>query len=342
MKSPKKVSKGIEGFTHRTTSGEFLNPDVCRGRQDGKMAPDAWSASLYAIEAEEDKFRGDAHSAIKQTQADANIRLEHIDNLLQKNKKTQEHLKKEDRLLPEPVAEAQYSSAMLHLSIIVLLTLIDTAGVVYIAKQIFSGSALLFSSIGILLTSSIVFGVKALLEHLSPERRTFVGKLIMWTGIALIVGGLVGFAMLRTVTFDAALTGASLINVEKITLGNLLFTLGLGLGVPLVLGVTFEQESAKMKAAKISRELYIEEKLLLKAKTEWTALSRRLQEIDDKIDEITLNIIKLRQNRYVRGYVKGIRKDPDATRYIDSILKRNHTAVQKDLLMLEPVGIRGN
>ena len=63
-----------------------------------------------------------------------------------------------------------------------------------------------------------------------------------------------GFAMLRTVTFDAALTGASLINVEKITLGNLLFTLGLGLGVPLVLGVTFERKRED-EGCKISKAI---------------------------------------------------------------------------------------
>ncbi len=342
IERPKKTLSRIKGFSHRSVAGEFRNPDVRRGRKDGKHAPDAWSASLYAIEAEENKFRDDAHSMIKQTQAEAKVRLEHIDNLLQKNKETQEHLKKEERLLPEAVAEVQYSAALFHLAIIFLLTLIDTVGVVYIARQIFSGSVLLFSSIGILLTSSVVFGVKALLEHLAPEKRPFFSRLIMWTGIAFIVSGLVGFAMLRTVTFDAALTGSSLINVDKISYGNLLFTIGLGLGVPFIFGVIFEQESSKMRPAKISRELYMEEKLLLKAKTEWTALTNRLQEIDDKIDAITTHIIKLRQKRYLRGYVKGIRKDPDAPRYIDSILKRGQTAALDSSFTLEPVGTGTN
>ena len=47
------------------------------------------------------------------------------------------------------------------------------------------------------------------------------------------------------------------------------------------------------------------------------------------------------QAKQIRQGLRQGNKERPGCDAIDSILKRNHTAVQKDLLMLEPVGIRG-
>jgi len=338
---PKNV-KRIEGLSHRTVSGEFLNPDVCRGRKDGKRAPDAWSAALQAIDAEETRIKDDARSAIRQTQGETQANLEHIENLLLQDREAQETLEREGRMLPETVAAAQYRAAMRDLVIAGLLTILDIAGVLYIAKKVFGGNVLLVSPIGILMTAGVVFGVKTLLEHMQPDRKVLVGKIIMYVGVALIVVGLFGLALLRTVTFDADLAGNGIINTDRMSLGNLLLMLGLGVGLPLILGVFYETESAKVKAARIALVLYDEERRLQNAKNAWTSLSKKLHEIDDRIDDITANIIKLRQNRYVRGYIKGVRKNPEAKQYIDSILKRGQAGPSHRAMTFETVETRRN
>ncbi len=341
IERPKNV-KRIEGLSHRAVSGDFLNADICRGRKDGKRAPDAWSAALQAIEADEQRLKNDARSAIRQKQGEADAHLEHIGNLLEQNKVMREALKNEGRLLTEPVAAAQYASAFRDITIVIFLTLLDAAGMVFIAKKIFGGNVLYYSPIGILLAAGVIFLIKSILEYLSPEERGTVGKIIRYLGGALILIGTTGFALLRSVTFDASLSGDGAINTTTISLGDLLMTIGIGIGLPLILGVLYEEESLKLKAAKIALNPYGEERELWRAKTEWTAHSKRLQEIDDHIDGITANTIKLRQSRYVRGYIKGVRKNPDAKHYIDAILKRGHTASPERPLTLEPVGIGGN
>lgn len=339
---PQKSAKGIEGFTHRVVRGEFFNPDVRRGKKDGKRAPDAWLFSVQAIEAEEHKLRDDARSTIKQKQAEAHAHLDHFGNRLQQNREAQEQLKNDHRMPPEMVAEARYSSAVRDLVIAAFLTLLDIAGVLYIAKMIFGGNILLVSPIGILMTAGVVFGVKTLLEHLSPEKRVIVGKILMYVGGALIAAGLLGLALLRAVTFDFALSGNETMNIQQISIGNLLLMLGLGIGLPLILGVFYESESEKMKEAKIALDLYREERSIQKAHTEWTAFSQRLLEMNDNFDTITANIILLRQNRYIRGFIKGVRKDPNAKQHIDEILKRGRTVSQERTLTVETVGTGRN
>lgn len=336
IQTPKNV-KRIEGISHRAVDGEFLNPDVCRGRKDGKRAPDAASAALQAIDAEETRIKDDARSAVRQTQGEATAKLEHIENLLQQNKRAQEALKGEGRLLAETVAAAQRKAASFELFLAGLLTFLDIAGVLYIAKKIFGGNVLLISPIGVLMTAGVVFGVKTLLDHLKPEKKILVGKAIMYLGVALIVVGLIGLAMLRTVTFDADLTGNGMINLDRMSLGNLLLMLGLGVGLPLILGVFYETESAKKKAAEIVLVLYREERDLLDLQNAWKAYSKKLEEIDGGLDGITANIIKLRQNRYIRGYIKGVRKNSDAKQYIDAVLGRSQTGLLQGALTLKTV-----
>ena len=162
-------TRHIKGLSHRAVAGEFLNPDVRRGRKDGKHAPDAWRVALNAIDAEETRIKDETRSMIRQTQAEAGSRLEHISNGLEQNRVMQEALKNEGRLLPEPVAATQYKAARRDLLIAGLLTILDVAGSVYITKKIFGGNILLIFPVGVLLPAGVIFGVKTLLDHLRPE-----------------------------------------------------------------------------------------------------------------------------------------------------------------------------
>lgn len=318
----KKAAKIVKGFQHRKVEGEFLNPDTCRGRKDGRNAPDAWLASLQVIEADETNSKEQTRSTIRQTQAEANEHLALIEQSLIANKKTKEKLEEKGHLSPEQIAQSLYNSAVRDLILAILLAIIDLIAVIYIAKQIFGENTLIVVPMGILLTGSVILGIKALLGHLSPERKVLMRKAIIYTGLSLVLIGLVGLTLLRTTTFDIALSGEGAMNVGEVSLGNLLLMIGLGLGAPLVLGVIYEYEAEKLKTAMTSLHAYAEERELLKTKTEWQSLVERLQALDKSLDGVTEQIVKLRQNRYIRGFIRGIQKNPDAEKYIREISGR--------------------
>ncbi len=331
----------IEGLSYRKGSGEFLNHDVRRGCKDGRKAPDAWSFSLQAIEAEEVRFKDDFRSVIRQTQADASTNLSHKEYLLKQNNDAEEGLMEDHKMIAESVAQAQHSAAYRDLFIAGFLTCLDAFGLIIILKKIFGGNICLIVPLGILLISAVVFGIKTLLEYQNPEKRTTTGKILVYVGGALVVVGLIGVALLRSVTFNAALAGDGAINIGEISMGNLLFTVGIGIGLPLILGVWFESESSKMKCASIPLMLYAEERLLLKARTALLAKLKRLQEIDNSLDGITPNIIRLRQSRYARGYIKGVRKNQNARQYIEEILKNSQDSHDQRASMPKLAGAWG-
>lgn len=320
VKRPDRSVKHLEGFQHRTVNGELLNPDTCRGRKDGRKAPDAWSASLEAIEAGETKFKEDARSTVRQTQSEADAHLSHIEELLRQNREAQMQLQKENHLLPESVARAQYALATRDLFFAILLTLVDLIAVIFIARTIFGEHILIVAPIGILLTGGIVFGIKTLLEPLSNEKKMLVKRVVIYTGVSLVLTGLVGLVILRSTTFNVGLLGESAMDAKEVSIGNLLMLLGIGLGVPLIVGVLYEAESEKLRAAKIPLELYTEKTELLKVKAEWTALTQKLQEVDNKLDDVTESVIKLRRNRYIRGYMRGVQRNPDSKQYVEIVL----------------------
>ncbi|MBF0560211.1 MAG: hypothetical protein HQL08_15685 [Nitrospirae bacterium] len=328
--------KKIEGLSHRKVAGEFFNTDVRRGSKDGRKAPDAWSFALKAIQAEEMGVRDDSRSIIRQTEAEASANIQYMDNLLKQNKEVQERLWREGSMIPESVAGTQYSTARRDLFFAGILTCLDALGLITILKKIFGGNILLIVPLGILLISAVVFGIKSLLEYQNPEKRKTTAKVLVYAGGGLVIVGLIGVALLRSVTFDAALAGDGAMNMGGMSVGNLLFTIGIGLGLPLVLGVWYETESSKIKASGSPLTLYAEERTLLKARTARQAELKRLQEVDDKLDDITLNIISLRQNRYVRGYVRGARKNQNARQHIDDILKYGQNDSDRKALAPEP------
>jgi len=335
---PKKTLKLVKAFSRRKVASDFLNPDTRRGNKDGKQAPDAWSFSLQAIEAEESRAKEEARSTFRQAQHESKTSLEHIDALLKQNREEQKKLNAEGGMLPESVAAAQRASSVRHKFIALILTFLDAFGVITILRFMFGGRTIFVVPLGILLVAGVVFGIKNLLGHLSPEGRAFAVKLLMFSGIALVVTGLVGFALLRSETFNATLIGTDIANAKQISLGNLLFTLGIVLGVPLVIGVWYETENAKKETADISLRLYVPEKRLLKTKTEWLSLSKRVEELDARLDNITADIIRLRHGRYVRGYINGVRTNQDAGNYINAIMKHSEQVFPARVLMLQTAG----
>ncbi len=339
---PKKTLKRVEAFSRRKVARDSLNPDTRRGSRDGRKAPDAWSFSLQAIEAEESRAKQEARSTFRQAQHEAKTNLEHIDALLRQNREEQKKLTAEGGILPESVAAAQARSSVRNKFIALTLTFLDAFGVITILRFMFGGHTVFVVPLGILLVAGVVFGIKNLLGHLSPESRAFAAKLLMFSGITLVVTGLVGFALLRSETFNAALIGTDIANAKQISLGNLLFTLGIVLGVPLVIGVWYETENAKSETADISLRLYVPEKKLLKTKTEWLSLSKRVEELDAGLDGITADIIRLRHGRYVRGYINGVRTDQDAGNYINAIMKHSEKVFPPGVLMLQTSGNWGS
>lgn len=329
---PKKNLKNIEITTHRKVAGEFLNHDTCRGRKDGRRAPDAYPYSLQAVEAEEMKAKNEARSALQQTAADASSHLEHIDNLIAQNDKDFETLKAQGSMIPESAAAAQHSSASRNGFIALVLTFLDAVGIITILKFIFGGHTLLIVPLGLLLVAAVVFGIKNLLERLSPEKRAFAGKLLVISGCVLVLVGLMGFALLRSQTFNTTISSTDMIDMSQISMGNLLFTIGVGLGLPLVLGVWYESENTKREFAEIPLRFYTQEKQLKKAKAEWLSLLKQVQVLNDGLDDITGDIIRLRSGRYMQGYVSGVMKNKDAGNYIAAIRKYVENVISEKTL----------
>ena len=289
----------------------LFNHDYWRGRRDGKISPSACGCSLETIRAEEQHTRDEFRNGIHQTLGEGHRCVEHLDEQLKDNQKQQDDLSAREGLMPESMAQSMYAASVRSIIFACFLMLVEFCGLFAIAKTTFGSGFLSALAVSILLSSIIAIGVHLLLGKMSRDTKRKMRIALISTGCLLGVTGLVGFVLLRAVTFSGSISGNAL-DFEQIMLANKLLMLGLTLGVPMVVGALFEEALENLRMSRNSLILYRDKNQMVGIKAEWVVMNQILGEFDQRLDQVCAQVIKCRQNRYLRGFTRGGAKNPES------------------------------
>ncbi len=273
-----------------------LKKDECKGKKLGKKEPDNGKSYLDRIKSEE---MGNILKIKK-------ISCDNPPNQNDKQKPPAEKTQNQNENIYSIEELQKYkglrNSATYTIFFAFILIVIDLAVIVIILQQIYH-SLLEVIPIGILLNLVLIFAIKLILEKKEKQDNENVEKLkkyIFYSGFSLVLLGLIGLTVLRAIVFNYTIHRMA-INPTELNTANLLLTLGLGVGAPLIVGVLFESESEKLKNANIYLSSYYE---LLK--------NEKINELYEKYKNSFIKTmhsnIENRINRFIHGYISGLYK----------------------------------
>ena len=321
FEKPSRRAQSIRSYQGKKESSHFLglfDRDYWRGRKDGRKAPSAWRSALGTIDADELRHRNEVRNSIHQGLGEAKTSLSHIHSLMDSNKEKMDALRDEGGLLAAGAAESEYKGATMESLFASLLILCEMAGLTFIAKSTFGQGLVPALVIAVLLSALVAFGIKLILGKVSTARKNQVKWGALTFGLLLTAVGLIGFVLLRAVTFDSGLMGGQM-DFAQVSRGNLLLMTGLTLGVPLICGVLYENAQERMNMARNSLQLYRERDKLRAVANEWSVILNKLEEYDARLDAVTEQCIAFRRNKYIRGFHTGGARNPEAAEYFRQI-----------------------
>jgi hypothetical protein len=297
----------------------FGDPDFRWGRKDGRISPSAWRDSLGKIRDVELETKAEIRNAVAQGLRDASETLQRFPELREQNRQKREDLAADGGLMPEAVAATQLKTANFERAFAIFLLACEIGSLALVAKSTFGNGILGALVVAILLSSVIVSGTRMLLAKISPERRGRLRMGMLVTGCLLGATGLIGFVILRSQTFAISLTGGNM-DMGQLSIGNILLMAGITLGVPLVVGVLYDEAVEKRNMALNSLTLYRDRNLIDTRDAEWKVAFGKLEEYDRHLDELTERAIGSRQGSYRRGFHRSAASNPEAAQHVKELV----------------------
>jgi hypothetical protein len=323
---PPKPAKDLQYFAFnqenrkkRRSWNLFGDPDFRRGRKDGRISPSAWRDSLLAIREDEQQTKTETRNILAQNISMSNDTLQFFPVLRDQNRQKSEVLAAEGGLMPEASAASQLKTANFERAFAIFLLVCEIVSLALVAKSTFGNGILGALAVAILLSSIIAFATRLLLAKVSPEKKARLRTGMVVTGFLLGAAGLIGFVILRAQTFSMGLTGGA-IDYSQLNTGNMLLMAGITLGVPLVVGVLYDESVEKRTMALNSLNLYRDRNLIDAREAEWRTTLGKLQEYDGHLDELTERIIGSRQASYRRGFHRSASGNPDAAPHVKELM----------------------
>jgi len=297
----------------------FGDPDFRRGRKDARISPSAWRDSLQAIRDDELQTKEEIRNILAQNIRDSQETLHRFPDLREQNRQKTEALAAEGGLMPEAGAFSQMKTANFERAFAIFLLICEIVSLSLVAKSTFGNGILGALTVAILLSSIIAFATRMLLAKISPENkdRLRIGMLV--TGCLLGGAGLVGFVILRAQTFAIGLNGGS-VDFGQLNTGNMLLMAGITLGVPLIVGVLYDEAVEKRTMALNSLNLYRDRNLIDSRESEWRVALGKLEEYDAHLNDLTERIIGSRQSSYRRGFHRSAAGNPEAAPHMKELM----------------------
>ena len=297
----------------------FGDPDFRRGRKDGRISPSAWRDSLQAIRNDELQTKEEIRNILAQNISDAQDTLLRFPELREQNRQKSEALAAEGGLMPEAGALSQLKTANFERAFAIFLLICEIVSLALVAKSTFGNGILGALTVAILLSSIIAFATRMLLAKISPENKARLRIGMLVTGCLFGATGLIGFVILRAQTFAKDATGGP-VDFSQLNTGNMLLMAGITLGVPLVVGVLYDEAVEKRTMAMNSLKLYRDRNQIDSRESEWRVTLGKLQAYDAHLDELTERIIGSRQSSYRRGFHRSAAGNPDASPHMKELM----------------------
>lgn len=297
----------------------FGDPDFRRGRKDARISPSAWRDSLQAIRDDELQTKEEIRNILAQNIRDSQETLNRFPDLREQNRQKTEALATDGGLMPEAGALSQLKTANFERAFAIFLLICEIVSLSLVAKSTFGNGILGALTVAILLSSIIAFATRMLLAKISPENKARLRIGMLVTGCLLGGAGLVGFVILRAQTFAIGLNGGSA-DFSQLNTGNMLLMAGITLGVPLIVGVLYDEAVEKRTMALNSLNLYRDRNLIDSRESEWRVALCKLEEYDAHLNDLTERIIGSRQSSYRRGFHRSAAGNPEAAPHMKELM----------------------
>jgi hypothetical protein len=297
------------------------DPDYRQGKRDARRSPAIWEDSLSAINQEEVLRRQEISNVLAQTIRDSRDTLDRFPDLYERNRCNTKELRESDELLPEAMTLTILRSGNAEMALSWFLLIVEIVGLSFVAKQSFGIGILGSLTMAFLITTCGALAMNKLLSNVSPGAKQKLKWIMPVAGGCLIALGLLGFVLLREVAFNATLMDGA-VDLQQLSVGNLLLMAGITLGVPLMVGILQEDAAEKRKKGMNSLQVYQELKLLKTREAEWNTVYGRLEEYAAQLPELTQSKVQNRQLSYRKGFHRHAGKDPKAAACIQAMMAR--------------------